>query len=407
MNRKKLYWILLLDSIALVFGLLFEEQLVITFVVTILCNLIFIYDYSNDAIKEHLVALQQAKAVSQQKEKDFQVKSAQLETIVTNLPFPMSLVDGQGNIILSNLLFQQFAINTSGPLSFDTKNFLPEIKSFIRNTYISEEATQKTININTIDYQAISVPVYDKGKYSGCLVMFLDVTQILEGERFQKRFIADASHELKTPLSSITGMIQILNRPDFNDEVTRKEFSHQIEEEALRMDSIIQDLLTLSKLSSKQVILDLERVNLSELIKQAYTPLKQKFKDKNISFTTEVDDTIMLKVDRDKFHQILTNLLINALKFTDKGSVSIKAERQDAFCILTVKDTGVGIKKEDQKYIFERFYRSDTSRSRQSGGSGLGLAIVKSYLSAHKADIEVSSEPHQGSTFTLKIPMGH
>jgi two-component system, OmpR family, phosphate regulon sensor histidine kinase PhoR len=406
MNRKKLYWILLLDSIALVFGLLFEEQLVITFVVTILCNLIFIYDYSNDAIKEHLVALQQAKAVSQQKEKDFQVKSAQLETIVTNLPFPMSLVDGQGNIILSNLLFQQFAINTSGPLSFDTKNFLPEIKSFIRNTYISEEATQKTININTIDYQAISVPVYDKGKYSGCLVMFLDVTQILEGERFQKRFIADASHELKTPLSSITGMIQILNRPDFNDEVTRKEFSHQIEEEALRMDSIIQDLLTLSKLSSKQVILDLERVNLSELIKQAYTPLKQKFKDKNISFTTEVDDTIMLKVDRDKFHQILTNLLINALKFTDKGSVSIKAERQDAFCILTVKDTGVGIKKEDQKYIFERFYRSDTSRSRQSGGSGLGLAIVKSYLSAHKADIEVSSEPHQGSTFTLKIPMG-
>jgi len=407
MNRKKLYWILLLDSIALVFGLLFEEQLVITFVVTILCNLIFIYDYSNDAIKEHLVALQQAKAVSQQKEKDFQVKSAQLETIVTNLPFPMSLVDGQGNIILSNLLFQQFAINTSGPLSFDTKNFLPEIKSFIRNTYISEEATQKTININTIDYQAISVPVYDKGKYSGCLVMFLDVTQILEGERFQKRFIADASHELKTPLSSITGMIQILNRPDFNDEVTRKEFSHQIEEEALRMDSIIQDLLTLSKLSSKQVILDLERVNLSELIKQAYTPLKQKFKDKNISFTTEVDDTIMLKVDRDKFHQILTNLLINALKFTDKGSVSIKAERQDAFCILTVEDTGVGIKKEDQKYIFERFYRSDTSRSRQSGGSGLGLAIVKSYLSAHKADIEVSSEPNQGSTFTLKIPMGH
>jgi two-component system, OmpR family, phosphate regulon sensor histidine kinase PhoR len=406
MNRKKLYWILLLDSIALVFGLLFEEQLVITFVVTILCNLIFIYDYSNDAIKEHLVALQQAKAVSEQKEKEFQVKSAQLETIVTNLPFPISLVDAQGNIILSNLLFQQFAINTSGPLSFDTKNFLPEIKSFIRNTYISEEATQKTININTIDYQAISVPVYDKGKYSGCLVMFLDVTQILEGERFQKRFIADASHELKTPLSSITGMIQILNRPDFNDEVARKEFSHQIEEEALRMDSIIQDLLTLSKLSSKQVILDLERVNLSELIKQAYTPHKQKFKDKNISFTTEVDDTIILKVDRDKFHQILTNLLINALKFTDKGSVSIKAERQDAFCILTVKDTGVGIKKEDQKYIFERFYRSDTSRSRQSGGSGLGLAIVKSYLSAHKADIEVSSEPHQGSTFTLKIPMG-
>ncbi|NTW96060.1 MAG: sensor histidine kinase [Erysipelotrichaceae bacterium] len=407
MNKKKLYWILLLDSIALIFGLLFKEQLIITFVVTILCNLIFIYDYSTDAIKEHLVALQQAKAVSEQKEKNFQIKSVQLETIVTNLPFPMSLVDGQGNIILSNLLFQQFAINTSGPLSFDTKNFLPEIKSFIRNTYISEEATQKTLNINTIDYQAISVPVYDKGRYSGCLVMFLDVTQILEGERFQKRFIADASHELKTPLSSITGMIQILNRPDFNDEETRKEFSHQIEEEALRMDSIIQDLLTLSKLSSKQVLLELERIQLSELIKGAYSPLKQKFKEKSITFISEIDESIILTVDRDKFHQVITNLLINALKFTEKGSVTINAIKQELFCILTIKDTGVGIPKEDQKYIFERFYRSDTSRSRQSGGSGLGLAIVKSYLSAHKADIEVSSELGQGSTFTLKIPMGH
>jgi len=407
MNRKKLLWLVFMDLIALVFGFLFTDLLSVTFVVIILINLLFIYDYSGEAIKENQVSLQQAKAVNEQNEKNFQVKSIQLETIVSNLPFPMTLVDSQGNIILSNLLFQQFAINTSGPLNFDTKNFLPEIKSFIRNTYISEEATQKTININTIDYQAISVPVYDKGKYAGCLVMFLDVTQILEGERFQKRFIADASHELKTPLSSITGMIQILNRPDFNDEVTRKEFSQQIEQEALRMDSIIQDLLTLSKLSSKQVLLELERIQLIELIKGAYAPLKSQFHQKKLDFILDVDDSIMLNVDREKFHQVLTNLLINALKFTEKGSITIHGKKQDLFCILSIKDTGVGIQKEDQKYIFERFYRSDTSRSRQSGGSGLGLAIVKSYLSAHKADIEVSSEIGQGTTFTLKIPMGH
>jgi signal transduction histidine kinase len=163
----------------------------------------------------------------------------------------------------------------------------------------------------------------------------------------------------------------------------------------------------LSKLSSKQVLLDLERIQLSDLIKGAYTPLKQKFKEKNIALFSEIDESIKLTVDRDEFHQVITNLLINALKFTEQGSVTIKAIKDEAFCILTIKDTGVGIRKEDQKYIFERFYRSDTSRSRQSGGSGLGLAIVKSYLSAHKADIEVSSEPHQGSTFTLKIPLGY
>jgi len=405
MIRKELVWLVGLNVASFLAGMIFNTQLPFILALTISINLIFIFTITADLRKENSRMVLKLNTANTQQVKSLQVKSVQLETIVTNLPFPMALVDAQGSIALSNTLFQQFALDPSSPL-IENKQLIPEIKSFVRNTYISEETSRKTLNIDEIDYQAISVPIYDKQVYSGCLVMFLDVTQILEGERFQKRFIADASHELKTPLSSITGMIQILNRPGFEDSETRQEFSHQIEQEALRMDAIIQDLLTLSKLSSKQVILDLGKYKLIDLVKEAYAPLRQNFMEKHLSFILAIDDQIELTVDHDKFYQILSNLLINALKFTEKGSISVSAEIVESSCILRVQDTGIGIKKEDQKYIFERFYRSDQSRSRQSGGSGLGLAIVKTYLTAHKADIEVSSELNQGSTFTIKVPLG-
>lgn len=408
MTRLDLMLVALVNGVALMVGWIFQAYTGLMLLVVMLGNLVFIITMNNKLLGEKERMVLQLKSINLQHEKNVTIKSAQLETIVTNLPFPMALVDNKGNLALSNRLFQQFTKPDIVSEEGSTKDYIPEIRTFLRNTYISEEAARKNLNINSTDYQAISVPVTDdKRTYTGCLVMFLDITQILEGERIQKRFIADASHELKTPLSSITGMIQILNRPDFNDEETRKEFSQQIQEEALRMDNIIQDMVLLSKLSSKQVILELGRVPLTQLVKGAYGPLKQRFEEKKLSFETEIDESIILNVDPEKFHQILTNLLVNGLKFTEKGSVKINAVKQDGVAIIKISDTGIGIKKEDQKYIFERFYRSDHSRSRQSGGSGLGLAIVKSYLIAHKADIEVSSEANQGTCFTIKIPLGN
>ena len=268
MTRRQLALLILINAILLIAAMSLTDLTMVLLMCVMGANILFIVSLSNQIKADAQRSVLQFKSLSEQQEKNFNVKSAQLETIVSNLPFPMALIDSQGNIILSNPLFHQFALEEAKPNETDTKYFISEVRSFIRNTYISEEASLKSININTIDYQAISVPVYDpKSRYTGCLVMFLDITQILEGERMQKRFIADASHELKTPLSSITGMIQILNRPDFKDEVTRQEFTQQIEQEALRMDNIIQDLLTLSKLSSKAVILELERVALIDLIK--------------------------------------------------------------------------------------------------------------------------------------------
>ena len=200
-------------------------------------------------------------------------------------------------------------------------------------------------------------------------------------------------------------MIKILNRPDFNDPETLKEFVDQIDKESSRMDNIITDLMVLSKLSSNRVILNPELVNLKQLILDVYIPLKRSILEKNNTFTLEIDEKIQLNIDRVKTHQIFTNLLTNAIKFTQDGTITISSEISAPFCIIKVSDTGIGIKEEDQKYIFERFYRTDQSRSRASGGSGLGLAIVKSFVLAHKGEIEVNSTVEKGSCFTVKLPL--
>ncbi len=354
--------------------------------------------------KESATFQYNTKIKNRQQELDLQVKSRQIETIAFNLPFPLCLMDKDGKIVLHNQRFLQFVISNETPLEYNSESYHPEIGKFIKDAYVREEAQTKTFNYNGTDIQALSIPVFEDRK-AGWLFMFLDITKILEGERLQKRFLADASHELKTPLSVIMGMIEILNRPNFKDEEIMKDFLNQIEVESQRMDNILSDLLSISKISANKVVLYLEPINLKELIEEVYTPLKLALREKNLSFTMEIDETIVLNLDHQKAYQIFSNLLINAIKFTEEGSISIKARISNPYCIIEVQDTGVGIKEDDQKYLFERFFRADNSRARTSGGSGLGLAIVKSSVIAHKGEIEVSSVYEKGSLFTVKLPL--
>jgi two-component system phosphate regulon sensor histidine kinase PhoR len=308
-------------------------------------------------------------------------------------------------LVLSNTHFQPFIVHAEPTLTYLSKAYQADIGSFIKTATFHDNSMIKTINIGTIDYQAISIPIVHKTSGAGCLFMFLDITTILEGERMQKRFIADASHELKTPLSVVLGMIQILNRPDFKDPAVLKDFLTQIETEALRMENIINDLLSISKLSSNRIVLSPQPIRVKKLIQEVVSPLKTLFLEKQNTLVIDIDEALVLNLDVDKTHQIFTNLLTNAIKFTDRGTITIKAEIQAPYCLISVTDTGIGIKEEDQKYIFERFYRADHSRSRSAGGSGLGLAIVKAYVSAHKGEIELKSTVDQGSCFIVKLPL--
>lgn len=336
--------------------------------------------------------------------KDNILKSQQLATLISNIPSPLALVDMQGELVIINERFKKLLLKNDPVISFQSDSLPVDIRFFIREAYLTETSNYKTIHMDGIDYQALSIPVKNNNRYGGCLIILQDITRVLEGERLQKRFIADASHELKTPIASIKGMVEILNRPTFDDPETLKDFLRQISKEANRLETVVADLLYISKMSSGKVYLDINRIDLSLIIHQAYDSLKSEFLRKNVVFECNMSD-VFVYVDSKQMYQVFSNLLGNAIQNTDSGKISIDMLSSDDILKVYVRDTGVGISRQDLPFIFERFYRSDSDRSRQSGGSGLGLAIVKSIILAHNGQLSVNSELNQGTTFTIELPI--
>ena len=239
----------------------------------------------------------------------------------------------------------------------------------------------------------------------GCLYIFQNITYILERERIQKRFIADASHELKTPVSAIKGMIEILNRPNFKDDETLLDFHQQIEIETKRMENIIQDMLTLSRNTAKNVLLNIEHFNPYLLINDVIRSQQSHVQQKHLNVENKLSEDMMIEADRDKFYHIFSNLLSNAIKSSVQGTIRFESSMDDRFLSIRIQDEGVGMHSSEIPYIFERYYRIDESRSRDTGGSGLGLAIVKTYVNAHQGTIEVQSEEGKGSSFICNFPI--
>lgn len=353
-------------------------------------------------IKVYEKELSSLESSSKVQQRFSQVQASQLETIVQNLPFPIALLDVKGDFKLTNPHFDAFY--KSKPLVYSQRSNFDEVYSFVRFAFLKEEDYRQNMRLDALDIQAINIPIYDNHRYNGCLLMFLDITTLLEGERMQKRFIADASHELKTPLTSIVGMVEILNRPDFNDEETLKEFLGLIEEESQRMEAIIKDLTELSKQSNAKISLNTQDYLLNDLIQSAIQSLYPSILANENQIKINGHKGIKIKVDQDKFHQIMTNLISNASKYTHKGQIEINVTEDKDFTYLEIKDTGIGISVDDLNHIFDRFFRSDSSRSRITGGSGLGLAIVKAYVNMHQAEIKIESELNVGTTVFLKFP---
>ena len=219
----------------------------------------------------------------------------------------------------------------------------------------------------------------------------------------QKRFIADASHELKTPISVIKGMSEILIRDDFNDPEAQKDFLNQINSEVQRLESIVKDLLELSKLSVEQPILHRTRIDFHELAQNVCKPLMPLINEKGLKLNLDLKGEARLFCDAQKMSQVLNNLLVNAVKYSDSGTITLRTFTTDDDYYIQVQDEGCGFNVNEQSRIFERFYRVNQSRARAEGGSGLGLAIVKSVIDAHGGVIEVRSELNVGTVFTIKL----
>ena len=234
--------------------------------------------------------------------------------------------------------------------------------------------------------------------------VLLNKMQVLEDSR--QEFVSNVSHELKTPITSMKVLADsLLMQEEVPNEMYR-EFMSDIAEEIDRENKIITDLLTLVKMDKKAAGLNVEPVNINALLELLLKRIKPLAAKRNIEVIFESFREVIGEVDEVKLSLAFSNLIENAVKYNeDGGSVHVSLNADHKFFYVKVQDNGVGIPEECQSQVFERFYRVDKARSRETGGTGLGLAITRNAILMHKGAIKLYSEPGEGTTFTVRIPL--
>jgi two-component system phosphate regulon sensor histidine kinase PhoR len=335
-----------------------------------------------------------------------------LQALFRHLASGLLFVDQKGKIVLTNQkLLQMLHWKQDHVEQIYYETPLPsDIIELIKNTYMYEEEVKKHVTIESgihrMEIDLFIAPVKDlEGKLGGILLVFHDITDMKKLEKMREDFVANVSHELKTPLTSIKGFSETLLEGAMNSEAHLKQFLEIIRQEADRLHRLIQDLLNLSHIEQKRFQLQWRKVDLAESIHDTILLVQAKAVQKHITITFLHDTNVKREVegDSDRIRQILLNLLSNAIQYTpEHGEVSVTInDWEQKGLAVCIKDTGVGIKEAEIPRIFERFYRVDKARSRSSGGTGLGLAIVKHLVEAHHGEITVQSEDGKGSRFCV------
>jgi two-component system phosphate regulon sensor histidine kinase PhoR len=262
-------------------------------------------------------------------------------------------------------------------------------------------------SIRTRSYAVTSAPIRSDGHKAGAVMVLHDITEMRRLERARRDFIANISHEFKTPLTAIQGFAETLLGGALEDAQNRRRFLEIIREHALRLGRLTDDLLKLAQIEAGQMQREMQSVPVSEIIDPCIEVARIKAQQKELFLEAEyAKDLPLLLGDVRSFHEILQNLLDNAIRYTPPGGhIRVTADLDGSEIVLSVADTGIGIPKTDQDRIFERFYRADAARSRESGGTGLGLSIVKHLVESHGGRILVESEVGQGSTFYVYFPV--
>lgn len=325
-------------------------------------------------------------------------------SLSTSFGSGLLMIDGDGIIKLANSDVNNYFDRDFNNVDYQSISDIKPLYKFVNQAFLLEKNIRKQIKFNNHVYDLISTPLFENQLFQGSLILIHDITLIKRAEKYQKQFTADVSHELRTPLSAIKGFSEILARDKGIDVKEREEFIELIRSESERMEVILNDLMIISKMDRVDYELDLQTYNIATVIEECVGVLKQSIKSKGLKYSVDVEKQ-MLGIDKHKISQVLLNLIKNALNYTDEGSIEIKGEKKKNEYIISISDTGIGVKEENYDKIFKRFYRVDKARSRDTGGSGLGLSISKNVIRKHAGDIEVSSTPNEGSTFTVKLPI--
>lgn len=284
-----------------------------------------------------------------------------------------------------------------------------EMIEAVRQVLAGEPRVEAEIVTGTLrqHFFAATVAAVRAGETSGAVVVLHDITELRKLERVRRDFVANVSHEFKTPLTAIQGFSETLLAGAIDDPQNRERFLGIILEHSRRLARLTDDLLKLSKMDADRLELEIRRVSVAELVESCLETAQHRAAEKDIRvYVSQSKELPDIAGDRRRLAEVLQNLLDNATQYTLAGGrITLSAEVRDADVIFTVSDTGIGIPKADQSRIFERFYRVDAARSREAGGTGLGLAIAKHLVEVHGGRIWVDSEIGQGSQFNFSVPI--
>ncbi|MDO9567472.1 MAG: ATP-binding protein [Candidatus Desulfaltia sp.] len=350
---------------------------------------------------------------------DIKIKTAirqknELETVLSSMLEGVIAVDMDERIISIN---QAAAAMFNGkPAKFQGQSIQETIRvsglqRFVKKALLSVESIEDNSVLHNDGERILNIhssPLQDaREDRIGILVVINDVTKLRHLENVRRDFVANVSHEIKTPLTAIKGFVETLHNGTVEKPEDTKRFLGIVIKHINRLDAIVDDLLTLSRIEQEDTEKEIkfEEESIKDVIETAIQVCQAKADEKNIHIDFGCDKEIAAKIDPVLLGQAMVNLLDNAIKYSKKGStVYAECSLMEREIIISIKDHGIGIAKNHLPRLFERFYRVDKARSRKLGGTGLGLAIVKHIVQAHGGGISVESTPGKGSAFTIHLP---
>jgi two-component system phosphate regulon sensor histidine kinase PhoR len=332
----------------------------------------------------------------------YEGRKGQLEAILNSLRNGLVAIDSEGKIIFSNPRFNEMyhlrrdLKETHLTSNVYDKNILEIIDSLEKESFVEKKFVEQT---NGLIYTYRGILITSLGKTIGKIISIENVTKVANLDSMKQTFVSNVTHELKTPLTSIRGFAETLQDMNPNDE-KYKEFLSIIEREAERLNNLITDILLLSELEATGQPKKAQWVEVAPLVEEVTTLVRHQLKPE-VKLQVGLDNDLKVYFDSFQFRQIVLNLVSNAIKYTDVGTVEIQMFEEQGRVILQVIDTGIGIPDSEQGRVFERFYRVDKDRSRATGGTGLGLSIVKHIVENNRCQIFLDSKEGKGTTVTI------
>lgn len=345
-----------------------------------------------------------------------------LKSVLENLMSGVLMIDRDERIALLNRSAEEILGFTSEELlgrRYNEAKQQFEFTQLIEECIHSKEAIRDEMIFYFPEERILEVnlnPMFQsQEEWAGILIVLHDITAVRRLERMRSEFVANVSHELKTPIAAVKGFAETLLAGALNDKETARSFLQIIFDESERLNRLIGDILALSKIESKRIPLNFSPVHVKSFMENTVNVMRAEAMKKNIDLELQAEDDLYMEADEDRLRQIMINLLSNGISYTPEGGrvkvriIPVEGEEgQDPEQIrFIISDTGIGIPKKDLPRIFERFYRVDKARSRSSGGTGLGLSIVKHLVDLHKGHITVESQSGEGTTFILDLPVLH